>query len=408
MPIIAGQPFYDASGNAMTDASGNAIGEPDLPIGLLGGLVVMAGENPLGDLLDTVSDIFEAIQDLTTGALEMQAIRNLQDDMNAFLLNGGPDTFTGHDPTSHPSLISAEGIINSISIPSGGLTEAEHNLLMSLENVDPDDVAYAVWHNTTQVSGLDDDQALWTFQDLLESIFGSTAALAGYEGIVAAHTPYYALVTPNPMGLVTANWKWSSYAERNFPDEPDWAEVEEGDTPYTFLSRTQPTYGWTDVGPTGISNGEVAWKDLSDFYGAWVRSNFSTRQLASVVNETTIVNNTTEIASPLPLWPGSAGVTLGTPVALVDQLYLVAPMDGVIVSVTTPPTKTGRYSIGGATYDYGVGRMSFQTDSGDIEPFQYLGFRAGIYTPKSMQRAAAARFQVLGGAEGTVTPWTKG
>jgi hypothetical protein len=108
-----------------------------------------------------------------------------------------------------------------------------------------------------------------------------------------------------------------------------------------------------------------------------------------------------------PVWPGADGVDLGTPADLVDQLYLVAPMDGVIVAVTTPPTKTGRRSIGGATYDYGVGEIAFETDSGDLEPWQYLGFRAAIFTPKTMEHAAGARFRVLAGALGTVTPWTR-
>jgi hypothetical protein len=107
-----------------------------------------------------------------------------------------------------------------------------------------------------------------------------------------------------------------------------------------------------------------------------------------------------------PVWPGPGGVVFYTPAALVDQLHLTGTMDGVIIAVTTPPTRVGQYQLGGVILDYGVGRIAFETDSGDIEPWQYLGFRAAIYTPKSMAHANGVRLQVLGGAEGTVTPWT--
>jgi hypothetical protein len=80
-------------------------------------------------------------------------------------------------------------------------------------------------------------------------------------------------------------------------------------------------------------------------------------------------------------------------------------MDGVIVAVTTPPQKLGQYQIGGETLDYGVGRIAFANDQGDLEPWQYLGFRSAIYTPRSMAHASAVHLQVLGGAGGTVTPW---
>jgi hypothetical protein len=68
-----------------------------------------------------------------------------------------------------------------------------------------------------------------------------------------------------------------------------------------------------------------------------------------------------------PVWPGAANVTLGSPVALADQLVVTAAMDGVIVSVTTPPSKLGSYHLGGVTLDYGAGRITFETDDGQLE-----------------------------------------
>lgn len=107
------------------------------------------------------------------------------------------------------------------------------------------------------------------------------------------------------------------------------------------------------------------------------------------------------------LWPGLANATLGTEVALIDQLELTTPMHGILVNVTTPPTRTGRREIGGRLMDYGVGEISFLTDNGYAEPWQYMGFRQAIYTPRTMGRASGAIFRVLAGAAGNVRPWTR-
>lgn len=107
-----------------------------------------------------------------------------------------------------------------------------------------------------------------------------------------------------------------------------------------------------------------------------------------------------------PLWPGLSGATLSAPVALSDGLRIAAPMDGVIVNITTPPHKTGLIVVGGAPFDYREGHVAFETDNGNLETWQYLGFRSALFTPKTMKRAAAVRFRVLAGAEGVIQYWT--
>lgn len=407
MPIFAGQPFYDASGNAMTDASGNAIGEPDLPISLLGGLIVVAGQNPLEDVLEFLGDLVDwttGFADILGNAGAIQHIMTQQDADGDILIEARDDVnywLTNNRNTSQNILDAIEGIA------AGGLTVDEHNQLFALENAVPSEIADAVWHQLTAVSGLDDNITYWTYQELIQNIFATSAIQLGYGGLPVSHSPYYAVVSPNPIGLVDATFKYALYSERNWPAEPDFTEVLDGDTPYTFLARTQPAYGWQAAGPTGVSDGEIAWKPLNDTYGTWFRSTFSTRQLANVFNETTIINNTAAISVELPLWPGIADVTLGTPVALTGQLNLQEACDGVIVTITTPPTKTGLRQLGGAYYDYGVGELAFESDNGDLEPWQYMGFRNAIFTPRSMLHAAGVRFRILAGAEGTVTPWVR-
>jgi len=113
-----------------------------------------------------------------------------------------------------------------------------------------------------------------------------------------------------------------------------------------------------------------------------------------------------EATAGAPVWPGLANVTLGEGVSLVDGLHITGAMDGVLISITTPPTKTGLILVGGATFDYREGQVAFESDNGEIETWQYLGFRQAIFTPKTMKQASGARFRVLAGAEGTVYPWT--
>lgn len=110
--------------------------------------------------------------------------------------------------------------------------------------------------------------------------------------------------------------------------------------------------------------------------------------------------------SGAPVWPGVANVTLGTVVTLEEEPDLTGPFDGVLINITTPPTRTGLRQFGTAPMDYGVGEIAFVTDNGYIEPWQYLGFRTALYTPKMMRQASAVKCRVLAGAEGTIRTFT--
>lgn len=106
-------------------------------------------------------------------------------------------------------------------------------------------------------------------------------------------------------------------------------------------------------------------------------------------------------------WPGLANVTTDPPVALSDHLVINQACDGVLVNITTPPTKVGIYAIGDNYYDYKEGEITFETDNGYMEMWQYLGFRQAVYVPKSMQTAAKVHFRVLAGAQGNVITWRR-
>lgn len=107
-----------------------------------------------------------------------------------------------------------------------------------------------------------------------------------------------------------------------------------------------------------------------------------------------------------PVWPGFANVVLGTPVALADQLVVAGPLHGVLVSVTGGGSKLSEIHVGARSYLFRAGEVTFAADTGQVEPWQYIGFDEAVYVPKALYVADSARFRVLGGLTGTVTPWT--
>lgn len=107
-----------------------------------------------------------------------------------------------------------------------------------------------------------------------------------------------------------------------------------------------------------------------------------------------------------PLWPGLDAVALGTPVALDTGLTITEIMDGVIVTITSQPSRLVFFSFDDANSYRNLGALSFFSDNGDQEPFQPLGFTSAIYCAKTMKRAAGVKLRTSGGVTGTITPWT--
>jgi hypothetical protein len=107
-----------------------------------------------------------------------------------------------------------------------------------------------------------------------------------------------------------------------------------------------------------------------------------------------------------PIWPGLAGVTLGTPVALVDGLTVAGPIAGVIVEITA--ARAGlNFALYGTHQSYRyIAQVAFATDDGEVEGFQMISWDKGVYLPKSMAAGGSAIFHVAGGTVGTVTPFT--
>jgi hypothetical protein len=108
----------------------------------------------------------------------------------------------------------------------------------------------------------------------------------------------------------------------------------------------------------------------------------------------------------LPLWPGVANVTFGSPVALDVSGTITEQMDGVVISITSVPLKQGSFGFDTLTSWRNVGAIAFLSDDGEAEFPQTLGFNSAIFTPKAMAHAAGLVFRTTIGVSGTITPWT--
>lgn len=182
-------------------------------------------------------------------------------------------------------------------------------------------------------------------------------------------------------------------AELADPPLPDWSAILESDTRLTWLTRTETRFTWAEdvtthiiTGFRTIGTGTITFTfDLSE----------------AEFNEIATLG----IAGP-PVWPGIANVTLGTPVALGDNVTVPGPLDGLLIAVTTPPSGLGKFVMGGRTWWYRAGQLTFVSDNGDVEPWQYLTWDQGLYVPRAMARADSAILRALAGIGGTATPWT--
>ena len=107
-----------------------------------------------------------------------------------------------------------------------------------------------------------------------------------------------------------------------------------------------------------------------------------------------------------PVWPGAAGVDLGTPVALADGLDVVGPLHGVLIAITGHPAGAGVFGFGDMHSWGHAGAVAFRTDEGDYEWPISLGPENQVITPRSMAVAAGARLRLGHNYTGTLTPWT--
>jgi hypothetical protein len=236
--------------------------------------------------------------------------------------------------------------------------------------------------------------------DLLANVWSYLASEMNELGWPDARTDSYRFACRN-----LNNWQYMHLtfyddgAPVATPTEPDWSQWVDGDTPYSFLARTQAGYGWSSTDINGQSASGVAWKVSGSGQNTWAwRSAF--------MGPPALSGAPTTIAAGPPVWPGVANVTLGTPVSIANGASSAEVCDGVIVAITAVPTGQGSYTFDTHESYVHLGQLAFVDDNGEYEDGQNFGFEAGIITPKRMAHAAGFVMRVKSGVTGTVTPWS--
>lgn len=417
MAELAGARLADASGNGLLDGSSNAIIDQNIPVtvGALGALYTAAvgGGKPwwmeLLDRLEDATDFAQWIFDVLNMANLTNGVDQILSNQQklAYVASAATETYENGESTYTGNTL--RGILDAIDEiePGGGLTQEEHDKLVGLENIDYEQIAGDVWGFTLSVTDANEYDKGPMAQTVLTESYAALVSQMAYDGIPLPDNPYFRKVFFEPGKALPWLGYWTDEGTTGAVPVLDLSLVEEGDTVWSFLTREYPGYDWHQDGPGAWGTGGSVWVWSEPWAGTVAyRCTLTDADLvsASVLN---VVNNITTTSGGAPVWPGLEGVTLGSNVALTDQLVLDGPMHGILIAVTTPPSGLGRYSIGGNILDYSVGRVTFGTDNGQLEPWQYLGFRSAIFTPKTMEQADHAYFQVLGGAGGTVRTWLR-
>ena len=113
----------------------------------------------------------------------------------------------------------------------------------------------------------------------------------------------------------------------------------------------------------------------------------------------------TGLSMATPVWPGLANVTLGSPIAMTTGDAVTIDCDGVIVNMSSVPAKLGNFSFGTESSYRNLGALSFQSDNGQMERAQTLGFTDCLYVPLSMSHAVGFAYRTQAGVVGTITPF---
>jgi len=257
--------------------------------------------------------------------------------------------------------------------------------------------AYGVnWQNAT-------GEVTLQFRYWLQEVMAALSPGSWAEGVPDPRNPYFSLVAAYPTAITYgALIPWSASA---IPPVPalDFSSVFEGDTLLTYLNREVSDYTWTNAGPWGESTPAGAYAALSGEYaGRYWRCNLTTAQLHLLAGQLGGAG-----APNAPVWPGVDNVEFGDPVAVVDAATIPGPLHGVVFEMTVAPSKLTNREIEGYTSYWRLGMITFVDDNGSVETFQYLQWEQGVYCPRQMQSAASAIIQLEGGAEASVTPWTR-
>jgi hypothetical protein len=243
-------------------------------------------------------------------------------------------------------------------------------------------IAFYVWINQGPVTGN-------AMNDLVENIWAFVQNRAGFTEATVnlANYPWVLMDADDPRSIVGGSELLPTL---------DYSTILESDaTAVDWINRVQ--------GAGTVFDGGAGVPILSSADGHF----FSVPSLdtAGFADAKESLGLTPAVHGP-PVWPGLAGVTLGTSVPLATGVTVTGPMQGVIIALTSVPTFKGQFLYDTDISYLTIGSLTFKSDNGQDEVAQGLGFTSALYLPKSMSVAAACLIRTAPGLVGTVTPFT--
>ncbi len=112
-------------------------------------------------------------------------------------------------------------------------------------------------------------------------------------------------------------------------------------------------------------------------------------------------------AGELTRYPGSAGVTKGTPVAITTDMTIAGPIDGALYEVTAAPARLNKTTVGGYTSWLRLGKAAFLSDDGYLDSFQTVNWDHGMLLPRQLLTPASLVLRWETGVTGWVIPWVR-
>lgn len=406
MPYLPGNSLVDAAGNALLDLSDVRLGEPPFDLGQLVAdvralaLDLLMSFGPFSTLADGLRTI---INDLlgTTPARDLSTMDYVE---SIYAILDPANLTDGHlpahlDANQTQALAAIQAVRQDLTSPHLPTIEDVLGVIGSGPGVELPETPPAGYGGST-------DAQIWGYYLPDVAGGGATASYALSVAWQLAHRMFLAGGWPiekAPHFQMEQNDIISVYWPTDFAGLTyDLTDIHADDTVLSWLTRTD-TSGrewqldevrglvYTETNLSGENHTRITCR-LTDADLQAIRAGYAA--------------GGTLVANVPPIWPGVAGVTLGSSVPLASSVTLTGPLHGVLVAVTTPPSGLGLKNIGGNNYWYRLGEITFASDNGDLEPPQYLGFESALYTPKSMTEASAAYLRVMGAAAGTATPYT--
>jgi len=249
--------------------------------------------------------------------------------------------------------------------------------------------------------------ATQTVQTVLTNADVHGVAKLGAEGAADRRNPWFAWVDICP-DLWWANMRPQENPYRkDCPVATDWSEWDGAESLADLLNRIHPEWSWSATAPEAWACPGIVFGTATGFGGARWRCLVRECDLPLVSGRLWALLSDLGAARP-PVWPGLAGVTLGTPVALAQGVDVIGPLHGVLLDITStdrvmPFQQTGAFM----TYR-NTGRFSFYNDDGWAEDWGGIPSNHAQLMPRQMAIAGGCQLAFYCGVTGWATPFTIG